>query len=143
MMYTIDSLREKLANYHLYDVAFEYFKQSDYHRDFEVFISDSGKINLCILLKGVVSVNYSSNINDKLFTMDDRYLKDAEPKPSEFFYWGIRSFILEDWEITDSSPDITTLQKDFDFKLFKLTFNINSCIISFIFNDLEIKVDNR
>lgn len=139
MMYTIDSLREKLANYHLYDVAFEYFKQNDYHRDFEVFISDSGKMNLCILLKGVVSVNYLSNINDKLFTMDDRYLKEAEPNPSEFFYWGIRGFILEDWEITDSSPDITTLQKDFDFKLFKLTFNVNSCNISFIFNDLEIK----
>ncbi|MBL4724558.1 MAG: hypothetical protein JKY73_04075, partial [Lutibacter sp.] len=92
-----------------------------------------------LLLKGVISVNYVSKVKKKGFSLDDRYLiKDLLP-PYEAYHWGIRSFEISNWILEDNSLDIIELQKDYNFKLYKLTFETNSSDISFIFGDLEIE----
>ncbi|AZJ35985.1 hypothetical protein [Tenacibaculum singaporense] len=143
-MSTINFLKSKLSKYYILDGAFASFCQKNTHRDFEVFIySDFGEIKLKVTLKGVISVNYLSKVKQDDFIMDNEYIESAQPNPLNGFYWGIKSFIINNWEIKDSDPDLIELQKDYNFKLYKLVFSVNSCNISFIFHDLEIEEEKN
>ncbi|ATA91586.1 hypothetical protein CGC56_05020 [Capnocytophaga canimorsus] len=139
-MTDIDRLKQKLSKYEFcYDNEFHFFQQTDYHRDFEMYITDTQNKKLRILVKGVVQLNYSTEVRRDSFSLEDKYIQKECPEEVNAYHWGIRSFEISNLKIEDDSAEIVALQKDFDFKLFKLTFNVNSCIISFIFNDLEIK----
>ncbi|MDE0536972.1 hypothetical protein [Tenacibaculum sp. L6] len=139
-MNTINSIKNKLSKYYIFDGAFASFCQKNTHRDFEVFIySDFGKNKLKITLIGVITVNYLSKVKQDSFIMDDEYINSTQPNPLNAFYWGIKSFIIDNWEIKDDCPDIIELQKDYKLKLYKLIFSVNSCNVSFIFHDLEIE----
>ena len=52
---------------------------------------------------------------------------------------GIKSFGINNVVLKEDSPDVIELQKDYNFKLYKLIFDVNNCNINFIFHDLEIE----
>lgn len=137
-MNNINILKDKLLNRHLYDCSLISFKILEYHRDYELYL-DLITYKIKILLKGVVSMNYTSKVKKDGFIMKDEYIRDVQPYPLEAYYWGIKSFGIDNWEIIEDSQDVIELQKDYNFKLYKLKFDVNSCYISFIFHDLEIE----
>lgn len=137
-MEKINELKDKLLNRHLYDCSLISFKILEYHRDYELYI-DLITYKIKIKLKGVVSMNYTSKIKKEGFNMNDVYIEDVQPNPLEAYYWGIKSFGIDNWEIKDDSLDVIELQKDYNFKLYKLIFDVNSCYVSFIFHDLTIE----
>ncbi len=136
----MEAIRKKLLKYDLIYGDFIKFCQTDYHRDFEVLthtVFNTQKLR--ILIKGVVKVEYSPKAQGSGYTLDDKYINSEFRGEGTVFQWGVRSFELSNWILEDSTEDILELQPNYEFKLFKLTFEINSSDVSFIFHDLEIE----
>lgn len=138
-MSKLELIKNELSKYDLFYGNLIHFQQLDYHRDFEVLLlTNFGITKLRILLKGVISINYISKIKRDDFSLDDKFLISNLPPPYEAYHWGIKNFEISNWLLKDSSPLILELQKDYNFKLYKLTFETNSSDISFIFGNLEV-----
>ncbi|MCY1509475.1 hypothetical protein D9M68_438210 [compost metagenome] len=133
------TIKRKLQQFELIDASFNYFSQMDYHRDFMLYIEVSSLINIKIRLIGVVSLNYTSRVILNDFNMDEKLLLEDLKPPYNGYHWGIRGFGITNWEIDDNSEDLVEMQKNYAFKLYRLTFEVNSSLISFIFHDLDIE----
>lgn len=66
-MTDIDRLKQKLSKYEFcYDNEFHFFQQTDYHQDFEMYITDTQNKKLRILVKGVVQSGKTARLSKKL-----------------------------------------------------------------------------
>ena len=134
------NIKNKLSKFDFIDGSFTSLKLLEYHRDIEIKLYDKfDRQKLKMILKGVVSMNYLSKIKQESFNIKDEYIEDVQPNPLEAYYWGIKSFGINNVVLKEDSPDVIELQKDYNFKLYKLIFDVNNCNINFIFHDLEIE----
>lgn len=108
-----------------------------------LFIEVSRLINIKIRLIGVVSLNYDSRVILDDFKMDEKLLIEDLKPPYNGYHWGIRGFAITNWKIDDDSEDLIKMQGNYAFKLYKISFEVNSSLISFIFHDLEIEEINQ
>jgi hypothetical protein len=138
----MNEIRNKLEKYDLFYGSFQYLSQTDYHRDFLLYIETDSLTKLRIRLIGVVSMNYNSRvIRDSFNISDDLLIEDLMP-PYNGFHWGIRAFEISNWKIQDDGEDIERIQPSYNCKLHKITFEVSSANISFIFHDLDIEEVN-
>lgn len=138
----MNELLNKLEKYDLYYGSFQYFSQTDYHRDFLLYIETTNLIKLRIKLTGVVSMNYNSRVIKDNFNISNNLLIQDLMPPYHGFHWGIRAFEISNWKIQDDGEDIERIQPSYNCKLHKLSFEVSSADISFIFYDLEVEEVN-
>jgi len=135
----MEAIKEKLLKYDLVYGNFIKFCQTDYHRDFLLYIDTINFIKLKIKLIGVVSMNYTSRVIKDNFNVSERLLISDLMPPYSGFHWGIRAFEISNWKIIDNTEDIQLIQSNYNFKLHKISFEVSSVDVSFIFHDLDIE----
>ncbi len=134
-------IQQDLEEINISEGLFRYFKLTDYHRDFEIIIKPHSTVKkLKILLKGVVSVDYKSSIKGDSFIMDDTYVLVPIPTPVQGVYWGIKDFEIDSYTLSEETDKILDMQKDYNFKLYSLSFDVLTAKIEFIFHDIEMEV---
>jgi len=135
-----EKIQRDLEEIHITEGLFRYFRLTDYHRDFEIIIKPHSTVKkLRILLKGVVSVDYKANRRDS-FKMDDAYVLVPIPTPVKGLYWGIKDFEIDNYCLSEETDKILAIKKDYNFKLYSLTFEVLTAKIEFIFHDIEMEV---
>lgn len=134
----MNEIRSKLEKYDLFHGSFQYLSQTDCHRDFLLYIDTDNLTKLKIRLIGVISVNYNSRVIKDNFNVSNNLLIQDLVPPYHGFHWGIRAFEISNWKIQDDGEDIERMQPNYNFKLHKISFEVSSADISFIFHDLEI-----
>jgi hypothetical protein len=132
-------IRKKLEKYDLFYGSFGLFSQTDYHRDFLLYLCTSDFVKIRIKLTGVVAMNYNSRIIEDNFNINEKYLNEDLGPPYHGFHWGIKAFEISDWKIEDDTSDLKTIQENYNFKLYKINFQVSSADVSFIFNDLIVE----
>ncbi len=132
-------IKENLNKYEIIYGLFRNFRLLNYHRDFEIIIQTEHLVKkLRIVLEGVVSVDFKSIIKGDSYKMEKSYLSNNPlPDPVEGWVWGVRDFELLNYYLEEKSEKIKALQKDYNFKLYSLTFVVSTSEIEFIFHDLK------
>lgn len=122
----------------VYGTLFKYCL-SENHRDFEVIIESSPQIKYKILLKGVVNQVFESNIKSERFSMNDKYIQEEISPPINAWHWGIKSFEILNWALEEKTKELENASLNYNnYDFMKLTFNVSTATISFIFNDFKI-----
>ncbi|MGF1924659.1 MAG: hypothetical protein ACQUHE_10810 [Bacteroidia bacterium] len=62
--------------------------------------------------------------------------------PYSGFHWGIRAFEIANWKIENDTEELEELQKNYFVKLHKISFEVSTANISFVFHDLDIEEMN-
>ena len=122
----------------VYGTLFKYCL-SENHRDFEIIIESSPQIKYMISLKGVVNHVFESNIKSERFRLDNKYIQEEISPPIKAWHWGIQSFEILNWAIEEKTKELENAKLNYNnYDFMKLTFNVSTANISFIFNDFEI-----
>ncbi len=136
-----EEIKKTIGQYDIIYGLFKNFRLLNYHRDFEIIIQTEYLVKkLRIILEGVVSVDFKSVIKENAYKMEKTYLSNnPPPNPIEGWVWGVGDFELMNYYLTEENEKIKAFQKDYNFKLFSLTFVVSTSEIEFIFHDLMIE----
>lgn len=144
------TIREKLNNYNLFDNAITRHGILENIRDYEVIgylPGETTDLEVQYIFKGCINVDYKVKVPPEYYSMDDRLLdlsRQDEPDYPKAFVWGVNhAAVYPGWTLTEDSPELRTLEKNYGLKFYQIYFDTNAYDLTITFHDVETKVLRR